>query len=768
MKYSLSNLLLLLSLALSLPVSAKLAAWYPLDESAASGATITTENVAGNSATIVGIDPDPAFNSVMKEHPSATQALGTSYLLNGGDFNGGVISLGANSAVQPTDQFTFTCFYQPGAFSPFDRVFESLDGNSPEQNGIRIDLGTSGDRVRFLARDGSGSTTNVTHPLTLKNDGRWYFCAFRYDSASVDGTPLRITVLELDGSTIDEAAIAAATNGPANVNTGALSSTHALETLIGSSFTTGGGGNSLNGAFDELAFYDNSDGNGVLSDAELATNAQFGPSGVELITSFTTDLLSTSPGNPATLRWNITEPFDSLILDDGNGTTTDLVPLTSAGSGTTTVSPTETTTYYLKGINGDIQNTHAIKILSGAAPEITSFIASSPVVQTGSSVELNWAVIGADTLTLDPGMTDVSALSTTTVTVAENTTYILSATNGFGTTTAEVTVAAFDGIVPAHLYNAGTETNTDSTWFDQIVGKNMNVIGLFRNFPLATESPNTNITAAYSAEGPGVGAAVGAFQFAQSTFEIWLRPGTITADHGVIFETGGGQNGLAALVNENGLRFIGSAVNVRNLDLVVSLGGLNLTDFIQVVFSHDTTSDSFSVSVRDTFGAVRTASATASVIMGGNGAVVSAWGSNGVAAEPNNLGGNTEIEGASPAGLTSFLGEIAIINVYDQLLDETQIKAAFDSVATITAPPQGGLNAITTITYDGASNVTLTWNSQSGTTYDAEFSTSLAPETWFALEQPVTATEAETTNAFIIPANQKKFFFRIIETTPDP
>ena len=749
--------------ALTLPASAKLTAWYSLDEFSA--ATVA-ENVAGNSPTLVGTDADPAFSSVVKGSPSATQALGTSYLINGADNNGGALALGTNAAVQPTDQFTFSCYFQPASFNNYDRIFESLDGNNNMQSGIRIDLGASGDRVRFLVRDGSGSTSQATHPLTLKNDGTWYFCAFRYDSASADSTPLRVTVLEITGDPIDEAAITAASIGPATIATGTLSATHGLQTVIGSS-SPDGGPFALDGAIDELAFYDNSDANGVLSDADLAASAQFGPSGVELITAFSADALSVSPGDNVTLSWTITEPFDSLTISANGGAESDVTANTAAGSGTIVYAPTETTTYYLKGVNGDVENTHAIKILSGAAPDITSFTSSAAVVQTDSSVDLNWAVIGADTITLDPGATDVTTITTTTLTVSENTTYVLSATNEFGTTTAEVTVAAFDGIVPAHLYNAGTDANTDGTWIDQIIAKNMNASNLTRvsplEAPLTTESPNTNITGAYLASDAGQGASVGAFQFAQSTFEIWLRPGAITADHGVIFETGGGQNGLAALLNSDGLRFIGSAGNVRNLDLVVPISGLNLQDFIQLVFSHDTSTDSFSVSVRDTFGAVRTASETAAVTMGGNGAVVFAWGSGAVGGSENNLGGNTEIADATPAGLTSFVGEIAIINVYDQLLDATQIKAAFDSVATITAPPAGGLNAVTAITYDGNDMVTLTWNSQADTSYDPAFSTDLGE--FFPLEQFVVATGAETTQVFTIPPGQAKFFLRIIESS---
>ncbi|MDA7917197.1 LamG domain-containing protein [Akkermansiaceae bacterium] len=756
--------LLFLSLSAVLPISAKLTAWYPLDESSSATALTAVENIAGNDATVVGFDAaDPAAGSIERGHPSAFQRLGTSYLLNSGVNTGGALDLGTDTAIQPTDQFTYTCFFQPSNFSAYDRIFESLDGNVAAQNGIRIDLGAQGDRIRFLVRDGSGGTSQYTHPTVLKNDGSWYFCAFRYDSANVDGAALRVTLLELDGSVIDEAAITAATNGPAAINTGSLSAPHGLSTVIGSG-SPNGGAFALEGAIDELAFYDNSDSNGVLSDAQLSGAVNFGPSGVDVVPAFSSDTQSVAPGTAVNLSWTINEPFDTLTLDDGQGNITDLAPLTTAGTGSTMATPNGTTTYYLKGVSGEAINVHAIKILSGQAPEISSFTASAPVVSTGSTVDLAWSAIAADSLVLDPGMQDVTALAMSTETVTENTTYTLTAANAFGSTTATVIVKAFDGVVPAHFYVAGSEANTDNTWVDEVAGKNVNINGVFRGAPLATASPNTNITGAYTSEGGIVGGSVGAFQFPDTTFEIWLRPEAITADHGVIFETGGGQNGVAALLNEDGLRFIGSAGNVRNLDIVVPLTGMNLTDFIQVVFSNSVATDAFEVSVRDTFGIVRTASDVADVVMGGNGAAVFAWGSGGVGGDEVNLGGRTEVADTSPAGLTSFVGEIGLINIYDQILDATQIKAAFDSVATTTSPPSGGPNAVTAISFDGANMVTLTWNSVSGTTYDAEFSADL--DNWFPLEQTIEATASETTNDFTIPADRPKFFLRIIEVTP--
>jgi len=750
---------LFLILITTFPAHAKLAAWFPLDESPSAGATVA-ENIAGSPVTLLGFDADPATSFIGRGHPSASPALGTSYLLT----KGGALDLGMGAAVQPTDQFTISFYYQPSTLDAFDRILESQSTNANTQDGIRIDTGGTGDRVRVLIRSNAAANTQITHPTPLKNDGTWYFCAVRYDSTLGDGSALQLSVVELGETPVDEAAITTASTSAAALNTGPISFPHAFQTILGSETADATGGNTLNAALDEFAFFDNSDSNGVLTDAQLASSANFGPSGVELITSFTTDRESVSTGNPATLSWSITTPFDTLTLDDGAGNITDLAPLTTAGTGTTMVTPTETTTYYLKGIKEDVQNVHVLKLIAGAAPEITSFASSASIVNTGESIDLSWSAIGAESLTLNPGAVDVLALTTIPRTVSETTTYSLSATNSFGTSTAEVTVTVNNGPIPTHSHLASFPDNTTASWIDQIGGKNINLSGVLQDVPLTTASPNTNLTGSFLSGGGPVGGSAAAYQFPDASFEIWFRPESLSADHQVIFETGGGQNGISALINEDGLRFIGSAGNVRTLDLVVPLTGINLTDFAHLVFSLSSDADTFEASLRDTFGATVSASEFADVVFGGNGATIFNYGSGGFGGNSVNLGGKTELADTDPAGLSSFIGEIAIFNVFDHILSSEEINQAFVSVAPNVIPQTGEKNTITNITYDGGNAVELTWNSLPGITYDAEFSSSM--EEWFPLEQIIEATAVKTTNAFAIPSNQDRFFLRIIEVTP--
>ncbi len=78
---------------------------------------------------------------------------------------------------------------------------------------------------------------------------------------------------------------------------------------------------------------------------------------------------------------------------------------------------------------------------------------------------------------LDPGATDVSGVNTVEVTPAESTTYTLSATNPFGTTTAEVTVSVIGEQVPAFRFLASSEGNLDNSWVDEIEARTWNLTG---------------------------------------------------------------------------------------------------------------------------------------------------------------------------------------------------------------------------------------------------------------------------------------------------
>jgi hypothetical protein len=76
---------------------------------------------------------------------------------------------------------------------------------------------------------------------------------------------------------------------------------------------------------------------------------------------------------------------------------------------------------------------------TGAAPVISSFIASSQSVSPGTQVTLNWMVSGASYLIVSPDLGATRGTSAV-VTPAQTTSYTLYATNAFGRTTATVNI----------------------------------------------------------------------------------------------------------------------------------------------------------------------------------------------------------------------------------------------------------------------------------------------------------------------------------------
>jgi hypothetical protein len=488
-------------------------------------------------------------------------------------------------------------------------------------------------------------------------------------------------------------------------------------------------------------------------------------SNVALITSFTTDVDTASAGSPATLSWTINEPVDTLVLDDGNGSTTDLLPATTAGEGSLIVSPSETTTYSITAVRDGVPNVRSLIIIAGEAPQISAFSASSTFLQVGESTDLTWEVIGATSLTLDPGATDVSGTSMIAVSPSEGTTYTLTATNTYGSSTADILVEVFNSPIPINRSVASAPANASNLWRDQVGSSDWAMSNAVLNSPLLTPSANTNITAAYTTGGGTSGGATSAFQYPELTTEIWFRPGVLSADHQVIFETGGGQNGLSALITESEIRFLGTSNDVRTLDVTIPTAGLNLGDFVQLVITNDSATDAFTASVRDTFGAIRTVEETADVTVGVNGSGLFIWAAGGIGGAEFNLGGRTDPDGTSPAGLSGFGGEIAIVNVYDRILSPADIGAAFDRVATIGVGP-AGLQVTDVLFNDSSDELTITWNSISGLSYLVQFSTSLQESDWFELAGPFTADSASTTEVLSLPANRSRFFVRVLTAAP--
>lgn len=149
------------------------------------------------------------------------------------------------------------------------------------------------------------------------------------------------------------------------------------------------------------------------------------------ITSFTASPGTIAPGQSATLAW-VVNGATALSLNQGIGEVT--------GS-TRVVSPSATTTFVLTATNavGSIEANAVVTVGVVAPPTISNFTASPASISVGSTATLNWSVNGAAALSLNQGIGTVTGTSRA-VTPAGTTSYVLTASNAGGSTTATATV----------------------------------------------------------------------------------------------------------------------------------------------------------------------------------------------------------------------------------------------------------------------------------------------------------------------------------------
>jgi len=147
-------------------------------------------------------------------------------------------------------------------------------------------------------------------------------------------------------------------------------------------------------------------------------------------------------GEVSYLRWSISSA-DSVSIDNGIGSV--------ASTGQIPVSPSGTTFYTLTARNlvGETKARTQIVVKGGSttqpvtptvtSPTIVAFYADRLIITPGEYVTLSWDVLEATNITLTP-IGQVNAQNTIALQPASTTTYVLTATNAAGTSTAGITI----------------------------------------------------------------------------------------------------------------------------------------------------------------------------------------------------------------------------------------------------------------------------------------------------------------------------------------
>lgn len=159
-------------------------------------------------------------------------------------------------------------------------------------------------------------------------------------------------------------------------------------------------------------------------------------------------------GNPIVLSWDVGINATSLSIDQGVG---DILPLTTGGIGQITLNPgpSSATTYTITASNADGANMAQVTVNITNQPIIESFTADQILVAPGTSVQLDWSTLNVTALDLNGS--NVNGTTSLTVNPTTTTTYTLSATNGQGVNTSQLTVTV---IIPGEpVINEVSATN---------------------------------------------------------------------------------------------------------------------------------------------------------------------------------------------------------------------------------------------------------------------------------------------------------------------
>lgn len=246
------------------------------------------------------------------------------------------------------------------------------------------------------------------------------------------------------------------------------------------------------------------------------------------IASFVANPTQIRQGDPVELSWEIRGAPTSVVIRDDQNNTVDTSNLGDITMAKVSVNPATDTTYTLTTTDGtDTVMATATVTLLPDAPAIADFVANPIEVQTGSTTTLSWQITGATALTLEDDQNNMIDISnkdlnndTVDVTVNNNTTYTLTATNAGGMDTRTVTVLTGDVVAINSFGASATDINQGDmvtlSWdianatairITDATGAQVNIMGKMLTMDSVTLSPASTSTYTLIADGFGGPAA---------------------------------------------------------------------------------------------------------------------------------------------------------------------------------------------------------------------------------------------------------------------
>ena len=220
-----------------------------------------------------------------------------------------------------------------------------------------------------------------------------------------------------------------------------------------------------------------------------------------------------------------------------------------------------------------------------------------------------------------------------------------------------------------HEWDLGAGYNTATSWSDQVGTKNLTASGATAVFSPVTR---TSISRAYRAgTGNFWAPAASGLPTGSYTLECWVDFRSLITAGQVIFESGGGTDGIGLFTTANGLEWCNaSATTGSNARVALSLATLNLSDYVQIVGVIDTTTNRLSLAVKDVNGVSvsGTANSVAPIGLGaGNGFCFFGGGNGSFANTLANIGGSSATGTAmvTPGVFSGGIGYARISDVVD-------------------------------------------------------------------------------------------------------
>ncbi len=194
--------------------------------------------------------------------------------------------------------------------------------------------------------------------------------------------------------------------------------------------------------------------NGMTGTNMLSVVAVPAPPVGSVITSFSASPLTINPGTSANLNWVVDATCSAVSIDQGVG---NVLPQTTGGTGTVSVSPELTTTYTLSATRGAETATETVTV---TVRGIGSFTSDTPLITAGETATLSWKV----RTDLEPIIQDIGSVADQTgpdgtglleVSPTQTTTYTLLVDVNGTLEQASVTVTVLPGSTKFALLDIG-------------------------------------------------------------------------------------------------------------------------------------------------------------------------------------------------------------------------------------------------------------------------------------------------------------------------